>query len=161
MKIKLRLLGTNPFRGADYPLEQKRVNWIAGSIRTTGFWENLIVRPAPPPDLRSTGAQHFKSFQIAYGHHRLAALHLLMTQQVLDGDYELELPVRLLDDATMVRIMAAENDSDHTVLKVREFIAEQCGIKFCDIGPEDIQNFVGYEVWALPKIRAALKRLKS
>src|SRR5438105_4217958 len=119
-KIKVNQLRPNPYRdAAHYPIHREKVETLKASIRTTGFWDNLLVRKA--------GAH----FEVAYGHHRLEALKELVRESVLDEDYELELPVRNLDDAAMVRIMASENIEeyrvtsdiiDETVRVTREFI---------------------------------------
>ena len=60
----------------------------------TTFWDNLIARRTPDGTI-----------QIAYGHHRLIALQRL-------GVEEVDIPVRDLDDATMIKIMANENKTE-------------------------------------------------
>src|SRR6185369_12196950 len=95
-KIKLKQLKPNPYRDMDhYPIHRDKVEILKASIRTTGFWDNLLVR--------KMGAH----FEVAYGHHRLAALRELVKESLIDEEYELELPVRNLDDAAMIRIMAS------------------------------------------------------
>ncbi len=76
---------------------------LKASIRTTGFWDNLLVRKAGT------------AFEVAYGHHRLEALRELVKESLIDEEFELELPVRNLDDATMIRIMASENVEEYRV----------------------------------------------
>ena len=65
--------------------------------------------------------------QIAYGHHRLAAIREL-------GIEEVDIPVKDIDDRTMIKIMANENMEDwetntavinETVLTVMEFITSE------------------------------------
>jgi len=68
------------------------------SIKETSFWDNILARPHPKKKGR---------FQIAYGAHRLTVLKEL---KIL----EIDIPVRDLDDATMIRIMGDENLQDWT-----------------------------------------------
>src|ERR1043165_1634389 len=103
-KIKLNQLKPNPFRDmAHYPIHREKLEMLKASIRTTGFWDNLLVRKA---------GSHF---EVAYGHHRLEALKELVRENVLDENYDFELPVRNLDDAAMIRIMASENIEEYRV----------------------------------------------
>lgn len=92
MKLKLCDLKANPFRHlARYPLDERKIEALMGSINQTTFWDNLMARPA-------TNGQ----YEIAYGHNRLEALRRLKVK-------EIDIPVRDLSDDDMVRIMANEN----------------------------------------------------
>lgn len=93
MKVKIKDLKPNPFRHIDtYPVNEQKVQVLMDSIKHTGFWDNLLARSVDG------------EIQIAYGHHRLEALKLVM-----DPEEEVDIPVKNLDDATMLQIMAREN----------------------------------------------------
>ncbi|HLX64627.1 MAG TPA: ParB/RepB/Spo0J family partition protein [Planctomycetota bacterium] len=155
-KIKLKQLHPNPFRDmTHYPIHREKLEMLKASIRTTGFWDNLLVRKA--------GA----SFEVAYGHHRLEALKELVGESVIDEEYELELPVRNLDDAAMIRIMASENIEeyrvtsdiiDETVRVTREFISHETKTPASELSAADISQFLGGG-WNEDKISASLQRL--
>lgn len=91
MKIAVRDLRPNPFRHLErYPLDPDKVDALVRSIKATEFWDNLLARKSGD------------TFELAYGHHRYAALKKA-------GVDEIDIPVRKLDDTTMVQIMALEN----------------------------------------------------
>ncbi len=94
MKIKIKDLTPNLFRAVKtYPIDRAKVEALKMSITETEFWDNLVARPHP----KKPG-----KYQLGYGYHRLVALKEL-------GIEEIDIPVRDLDDATMIRIMASEN----------------------------------------------------
>jgi len=113
MKIKLSDLKPNPYRDLKkYPIKQDRVDALKASIEQTGFWDNVLARPAG------------KTFELAYGHNRLIALQQL-------GVTEIDIPVKDIPDADMVRIMATENREQYdenqailieTVQTVRDYL---------------------------------------
>ena len=93
MQIKVKDLKPNPFRHPErYPIRRDKVKALKASIDATSFWDNLVARPSP-----ANG-----KCEIAYGHHLLEALKKLKIE-------EIDIPVRDLDDATMLKIMASEN----------------------------------------------------
>lgn len=84
----------NPFRDIErYPLEEKKIEALCESIRTTGFWDNVVAR------IGEDGKP-----EIVYGHHRLDAVH-----RVLGDDAKVGLIIRELDDETMLQMMVEEN----------------------------------------------------
>ena len=94
MKIKVKDLEPNPFRNiASYPIDRSKVDALKTSIKETTFWDNILVRSHPKMEGK---------YQIAYGHHRHIALKELKLTEV-------DIPVRKLTDAQMVKIMAEEN----------------------------------------------------
>jgi len=113
MRIKVSNLKPNPFRKTSkYPIDRDKVNALKTSIKETSFWDNILVR-------KNNG-----HYEIGYGHHRLVALKELKVKTV-------DLPVRNLDDATMLRIMANENMDvwgsspaviNETVLAAKQFL---------------------------------------
>ena len=112
MKIMVKDLVSNPYRQMEkYPIDRAKVEALKTSIKDTGFWDNLLVR-------KKNG-----KYQIAYGHHRLLAIREL-------GIEKIEAPVRDLEDAAMLRIMAEENIEwstspaviNETVLAVKMFL---------------------------------------
>lgn len=91
MRVAVKNLKPNPFRSLDrYPIRQEKVEALKQSIKNTEFWDNLLAR------------KNGSGFELAYGHHRLEALKELGTETI-------NIPVRKLDDATMLKIMANEN----------------------------------------------------
>ena len=91
MKVKVKDLVPNPYRNMEkYPIDPYKVEALKNSIGELEFWDNLLAR------------EKDGKYEIAYGHHRLIALQEL-------GIEEVEIPVRKLDDSTMIQIMANEN----------------------------------------------------
>lgn len=94
MKIKVSQLRPNPFRNTEkYPADPVRVEALKKSINQTGFWDNVVARPAKPSG---------KGYELAYGYNRLMALKDL-------GIKEVDIPVKDLSDAIMIQMMASEN----------------------------------------------------
>lgn len=128
MKVKIKELHPNPYRSIQsYPVDEQKVLSLMESIKQTGFWDNILAR------------QIDGEIQIAYGHHRLTALRRLM-----DPEDEVDIPVKELDDATMIKIMANENMDDwkatpsvidQTVKVTREFLIDH---------PRSLQNLLRY-----------------
>ena len=94
MKIQVSKLEANPYRKiSKYKYDKKKLKALRISIKETTFWDNILVRPHPTK----------KGFyQIAYGHHRWKVL-LNLKQKYID------VPVRKLTNAYMLKIMANEN----------------------------------------------------
>lgn len=100
MKITIKDLRPNPFRNMDsYPIDRAKIKHLKNSINTTGFWDNILARNNVT-EMNSKG-----EIQIAYGHHRLIAL-----QEIFKSDNVVDIPVKNIDDDTMLRIMAEENN---------------------------------------------------
>lgn len=98
MRIAVKNLRPNPFRHLErYPIDQLKVDALKKSIRETSFWDNVLVRPS------KNG--HAGEFELAYGHHRYIALKKL-------GVEKIDVPCRDLDDTTMAKIMAYENQEE-------------------------------------------------
>jgi len=94
MKIKVSRIKPNPYRRMKtYPIDKNKVKRLETSIQETTFWDNILARPHPTKK---------GFFQLAYGHHRLMALRNL-------GVDTIDIPIRNIDNATMLRIMANEN----------------------------------------------------
>ena len=86
MKVQIKNLETNPYRDMEnYPINEEKVQRLADSINQTGFWDNILAR-------KQNG-----KIQIAYGHHRLVAL-----RKVMKPTDEVDIPVKSLDEATMI-----------------------------------------------------------
>jgi len=96
MEIAVSNLLPNPFRHLErYPIRRDKVEALKASISSTEFWDNLIARPA-----ESNG-----HFELAYGHHRLAALKELEVPTI-------DIPVKSrekLNNEMMLKVMAHEN----------------------------------------------------
>lgn len=94
MKIAVKDLEPNPFRDFDnYPIDRERVNGLRDSIKLDTFWGGIPVRPHPTKNGK---------YQIGCGHHRLISLQE-------NGVKEIDVPVEILSDARMLRIMINEN----------------------------------------------------
>ena len=123
MKIKLSSLKPNPFRNIkQYPIHREKVEALTISIKETSFWDNLLAR------------KQGNRYELAYGHHRLIALQEL-------GIEEIDIPVRDLDDATMIRIMASENLEEwrHSTKVINETV--KAAKEYLD------SELVKYETW--------------
>ncbi|MFA5376816.1 MAG: ParB/RepB/Spo0J family partition protein [Dehalococcoidia bacterium] len=113
MKIQVKDLRPNPYRHMEkYPIQHDKVEALKISIGETEFWDNVLAR------------KNGNVYEIAYGHHRLTALQELKIKEV-------DIPVKEIDDAKMIRIMANENMDDwksspavvnETVSVAKEFI---------------------------------------
>jgi len=91
MRIEVKKIKPNPFRDlTKYKIDSYKVDALVTSIRETSFWDNILARPMDG------------KYEIAYGHHRLFAIQKVGLEKV-------DIPVRELDDATMIKIMANEN----------------------------------------------------
>jgi len=94
MKFKLKDIQPNPFRNLDsYPIRKDKLETLRESLQSTGYWDNVVAR---------MGDDGFP--QIAYGHHRLAAL-----REEYPPDHEVNLIIKDLSNDQMLRIMAREN----------------------------------------------------
>jgi len=157
MKIKISNLLPNPFRNIkSYPIDEEKVNLLTKSIRETGFWDNILARK------NKSG-----KYEIAYGHHRIKAV-----RKAMGVDAVVDIPVKKLDDVTMIRIMANENDQDYdtspgvineTVKAVKEFL-EKMGKNddaqaTITVSGRDIAEFLGGN-WNKTKVHIALKALQ-
>lgn len=92
MKLKLKDILPNPYRDLKAnPLIEEKIVSLMDSINQTGFWDNVVVRK---------NAQG--KYELAYGHHRLAAA-------IRAGLTEADFIVKELDDALMIQIMDNEN----------------------------------------------------
>lgn len=93
MKVLVANLRSNPFRTEKYPYNPEKIKQLESNIKATSFWDNILARPkAAEPGI----------YEIAYGHHRIKALKNLAIK-------EIDIPIRDLDDAIMLKIMAQEN----------------------------------------------------
>jgi hypothetical protein len=125
MKIKLKDLMPNPYRDMEnYPIDRVKIESLKNSFDQTGFWDNIIARAVNG------------KFQIAYGHHRL-----VMLREKLTPEDKVDIPVKKLSDALMIKIMAKENDNDwgtnvavtdETVKAAKQFLEEH---------PEEVKDF--------------------
>jgi len=159
MKIKISELRPNPFRNIEhYPIDADKVKTLVASIGQTGFWDNILAR-------KEDG-----QIQIAYGHHRLAAL-----KQAMKPSDTVDIPVKPLDDATMLKIMANENMDewktspgviDETVRATRKFLTEHPeeakkagqSRNSSPVGAELISRFLGPS-WSSTRVGDAIERM--
>ena len=157
MKVEIKDLKPNPYRDMNhYPIDETKVQALVDSIKQTGFWDNVLAR-------KQNG-----KIQIAYGHHRLMAL-----QKTMKPNDEIDIPVKTLDDATMIKIMANENMDewktspgviDETVRTVKKFLSEHPEErkkilphgKESIVGSPMISAFLG---WPIHRVNYALERL--
>jgi ParB/Sulfiredoxin domain len=102
--VLLSKITDNPFRDLDlYPLDDAQVDKLVASINRHGFFGGISARPdhldGTPVSARSDKA---KGFQIAMGHHRIAAARKAGLKHV-------DIDVRDISDDEMVRLMTSEN----------------------------------------------------
>lgn len=158
MKLTLQQLRPNPFRDlARYPIHREKVEALKASIRSTGFWDNVVVRKVKDED----------AYEVAYGHHRIEALKELQREDLLEAGFSMELPIRKLDDAMMIRIMANENVAefsvssdiiDETIRVTREYMSTSTKTPLNDLTASDISQFLGGS-WHEDKVQISLQRL--
>lgn len=158
MKIKVKDVRPNPYRNIEhYPLNKEKIIALTKSIEKTGFWDNLVGR-------KVNG-----EIQIAYGHHRIEALRLA---EGFGYDFEFDLPIKEIDNGTMIQIMANENMQewshsivviDETVKVAKEYLGLISGKQPSSkqnhkdyISSNDISDFLG---WSNSKVSQSLKRL--
>jgi hypothetical protein len=120
MKVKIKDLEPNPYRDMEnYPIDETKIQTLIGSYNQTGFWRNINARPKP-------GIKD--KYQLAYGHHRLIALKKLYGE-----DHIIDIVVEKYSDATMLKMMASENNTDfrtnvavtlETVKVTRQFLKD-------------------------------------
>lgn len=92
-KVPLNKIRPNPFRDMErYPPPRDAVDRLKASIKSTGYWPNLV------------GREKDGYIQLAYGHSRLVAL-----REVLGKRAQIAMTVEKLDNAKMARMMADEN----------------------------------------------------
>ena len=93
--FKLQDVLPNPFRDLErFPLIPDKIESLIESFRATGVWENIEGRLVNG------------KLQIAYGHHRLAAMR---TFYAGEPDKEFNFTVLDLSDSDMIQRMAREN----------------------------------------------------
>lgn len=167
MKIKVRDVHPNPYRNIEhYPLNKEKIMALTSSIEKTGFWDNLVGREVDG------------KVQIAYGHHRIEALRLATGYGY---DFEFDLPIKDIDDGTMIQIMANENMQewghdisviDETVKVTKKYLeknegclaAKQDASKFINekyknqASGKDIADFLG---WHKQKVLTSLRRIEA
>jgi len=92
-KVKIRDLVANPYRNiADYPIDKEKVDLLVKSFKQTGFWGNIVARKVG------------NKYQIAFGHHRLAALAKAFGKNGL-----VPVVIEAMSNLVMLQRMAAEN----------------------------------------------------
>lgn len=159
MKVKIKDLKPNPFRDIkNYPINPEKIESLKKSISQTGFWDNILAR-------KNNG-----KVEIAYGHHRLKVL-----QELFKPDDKVDIPVKDLDDATMIRIMANENDEswetnpkiiDETVRVTKGFLLSLGKIKTDKISRNYKMSPLAYQIsdflggnWTEKRVYYSLERL--
>jgi len=158
MKVKIEQLEPNPYRDmTNYPINEDKVRTLVDSIQQTGFWDNILAR------------KQGSKYQIAYGHHRLAAI-----REVLEPNDEVDIPVKELTDALMLKIMANENMDDwkatpqvidETVRVTKKFLEEHPEEKVPYHGKEnrysnETNNVAAFLGWDAYRVYYSLERLK-
>ena len=165
MKIKVRDVRPNPYRNIEhYPLNKEKIMALTKSIEKTGFWDNLVAREVDG------------EIQIAYGHHRIEALRLA---EGFGYDFEFELPIKEIDNGTMIQIMANENMQewghditviDETVKVTKKYLEDNFDFVAAKksnnskannakaASGKDIADFLG---WNPNKVNTSLRRIEA
>lgn len=164
MKIQIKDLEPNPFRDIkNYPIDEEKVKCLTNSINQTGFWDNILAR------------QKDGKIQIAYGHHRLIVL-----QKEFKPTDVIDIPIRDLDDPTMIQVMANENHEswgmlpkviDETIRVAKKYLEEHpeeverllertkaSTGAFSEVGADIIHRFLGKN-WSESRISYSLERM--
>jgi len=95
-KVKIGDLVANPYRNIDdYPIDKEKVDLLVKSFKQTGFWGNI--------NCRRVG----NKFQIAAGHHRLAAIRKVY------GNGTVHVIVEDMSNLVMLQRMVAENREEY------------------------------------------------
>ena len=76
-----------------YRINEEKVEELIASFKSTHFWPNIVGRKTANGKV-----------EIAYGHHRKKA-----GEKHYGKDHKIEVIIEDLDDATMIKMMAAEN----------------------------------------------------
>lgn len=109
-RVPIRALEPNPYRHIEkYQIVEEKIERLIASYGESGFWDGSIqARPHPTKASR---------FQLAFGHHRKEAAKRA-------GMKEMGVVVAKRDNATMLRMMAAENAEEfkHSPLVTQETI---------------------------------------
>lgn len=144
MRIKIKDLRPNPFRDMkNYPINPEKIKSLTNSINQTGFWDNILAR-------KSNG-----KFEIAYGHHRLVVL-----KKLFKPDDYVDIPIRELDNPTMIRVMANENINawginvtiiNETIKVVKQYLEKKHAITKKLPWVQGSPGFEAFEGLPLPK----------
>jgi ParB-like nuclease domain len=98
MKIALKDIINNPHRDlSSNPLNEEKIEKLSASIKSTGFWDNVLVRKSE---------DHPGKYEIVYGHHRVEAARRA-------GLNEADFIVKKLSYDMMLEIMSRENDETY------------------------------------------------
>lgn len=104
VKVPLVLILDNPYRNPEsYVYDSEKIKALAESIGDTSFWENLLARKTKDGII-----------QLAYGHHRLQALKMLVADGMTEYS-EIKINIRpdtQLTNERMLKIFAQENKDD-------------------------------------------------
>ncbi len=127
MKVKLRDIKPNPWRHIDhgYPIDPAKVLKLQQSIKRTGYWDNVVAR------------NNKGKIELAYGHHRIEAL-----RKEFDRNHEIDLIIRDIGDADMLKIMAAENDTMDTMSPAVINETVRAAHQFLKAHPEEMKKLV-------------------
>jgi ParB/RepB/Spo0J family partition protein len=94
IEIPLKDLLPNPFRKIEtYRINEEKVEELIASFKSTHFWPNIVGRKTAKGKV-----------EIAYGHHRREA-----GKRLYGNSHKVEVIIQDLDDAAMIKMMAAEN----------------------------------------------------
>ena len=150
MKVAVKDIRPNPFH-PNLPLNQSKIKQLEANIKSTGFWDNILLR------------SFNGGYECAYGHHRLQAVKNV-------GIKEIDVPVKDLDDATMLQVMAQENMEEMEgspiwameVVKVTfNFLKEQRNLLHSD-GEQDFSLAIAkFLSWSPHRVQDAYANLRA
>lgn len=96
--VSITQLVPNPFRALDdYPIDRDKLDKLKDSIRDTGFWGTIVAR------------KRGNAYELAFGHHRRAALIELQEGGEIKKNEKVDIIVRELTNEQMIQLMAREN----------------------------------------------------
>lgn len=126
MRVQIKDLKPNPFRDMEnYPIIPEKIRSLINSIKETGFWDNILAR-------KNNG-----KIEIAYGHHRLIVL-----EKLFKPDDYVDIPIKELDDSTMIRIMANENIESWGIIPKVIYETVRVTKKFLEKHPEIVKGLI-------------------
>lgn len=119
-KVHKEQLTHNPYRDMEKnPVPPHVIASLTASIEKTGFWDNVLGRPAGN-EYNGMAGDELQEYletlsevpsdmivELAYGHRRWVTLN------AMDGIEIINIPIKVIDDENMLHIMCEENKDDY------------------------------------------------
>lgn len=128
--VKLAWVKNNPWQPR-VALDPEQIKELADSIQAVGLLQRPTVRPVPIAGGKT-------SYELAFGHYRMAALRLLELEE-----YDLE--VRELSDAEMAIIALTENKTRKDVTPIEAYRAWAKALQIDGLTVQDLASKLGLD----------------